>query len=68
MNEILFLVEQAEDGGFIAKAIHESIYTQADDIDELHANIRDAVACHFDTAVKPKFIHLHFVRDEVIAA
>ncbi|CAG1021565.1 hypothetical protein DOJK_01081 [Patescibacteria group bacterium] len=47
MNEILFLVEQAEEGGFIAKALHESIYVQADNEEELHANIRDAIACHF---------------------
>ncbi len=30
--------------------------------------VRDAVACHFDTQDKPKLIRLHFVRDEVLAA
>jgi len=34
----------------------------------LHANVREAISCHFDPAEKPEIIRLHFVRDEVIAA
>jgi hypothetical protein len=68
MNEIIFLVEEAAEGGFIARSLGYSIYTDADTITELHANIRDAVACHFEAAEKPGVIRLHFVRDEVIAA
>lgn len=68
MNEIIFLVEPAIEGGYTAKALGESIYTEGDDLDELRANIRDAVDCHFDTASKPKLIRLHFVSEEVFAA
>jgi predicted RNase H-like HicB family nuclease len=68
MNEILFLVEEALEGGFIASSPSYSIYTEADTLNELHANVRDAVACHFDAAEKPSIIRLHFVHEEVIAA
>ena len=68
MNEIIFLVEDSPEGGFITRALDHSIYTDADTITELHANVRDALACHFDPAEKPAIIRLHFVRDEVIAA
>ena len=68
MNEIIFLVEDALEGGFTAKALGYSIYTDADTIAELHANVRDAVACHFEIGEKPNIIRLHFVHDEVIAA
>ena len=44
------------------------IVTQADSIEELHAQVRDAVACHFEVADKPKLIRLHFVRDKALAA
>jgi hypothetical protein len=68
MSEIIFVVEHAPEGGFAARALGESIHTQAETIDELHARVRDAVHCHFDTGHVPKMIRLHFVRDEVIAA
>lgn len=48
MNEILFLVEDAPEGGYTARALGESIFTEADDLDELHRQVRDAVHCHFD--------------------
>ena len=66
MSEIIFLIEEA-DGGFIAKALGSPIFTEADSIDELHANVRDAVQCHFEKDEVPKVIRLYFVRDEVIA-
>lgn len=68
MSEIIFVVEQAPEGGFSARALGQSIFTQAETVDELHAQVRDAVRCHFDAADAPKLIRLHFVRDEVIAA
>ncbi|HYJ91949.1 MAG TPA: hypothetical protein VEV84_11615 [Pyrinomonadaceae bacterium] len=68
MNEIIFLVEEATEGGYIARALGESIFTEGDDVDELRASIREAVDCHFDTENKPKIIRLHFVSEEVIAA
>ena len=67
-TEILFNVEEADDGGYVATAPSHGIVTQADSIDELHAQVRDAVACHFDVQDKPKLIRFHFVRDEALAA
>jgi hypothetical protein len=68
MSEIIFVVEEAPDGGFIARASVESIFTEADSLQELHDAIRDAVHCHFDEGKCPSIIRLHFVREEVIAA
>ena len=68
MNEIIFLVEDADEGGFTARALGESIFTDGNDLDDLRKNIRDAVSCHFDPETKPKVIRLHFVSEEVIAA
>lgn len=67
MNEIFFLVEDAPEGGYMAKGLGESIFTEADSIEELHANVRDAVRCHFDEGKAPKMIRLHFVHEEVFA-
>lgn len=68
MNEILFLIEDAIEGGYTARALGESIFIEGDDIDSLRSNIREAVDCHFDAGDKPKIIRLHFVSEEVIAA
>jgi hypothetical protein len=67
MNEIFFLVEEASEGGYAARALGESIFTEADSLEELHANLRDAVRCHFDEGKAPKMIRLHFVHEEVLA-
>jgi hypothetical protein len=67
MNEILFLVEQAPEGGYTARALGESIFTEADDIDSLHSQVRDAVRCHFEEGNTPRLIRLHFTHEEVIA-
>ena len=67
MNELIFLVEEAPEGGFTARALGTSIFTEAEDLEGLHANVRDAVSCHFDEAMRPKMIRLHFVREEIIS-
>lgn len=67
-TELLFTVEEADEGGYIATAVSEAIVTEADDIEQLKAAVRDAVVCHFDEGERPRSIRLHFVRDEVIAA
>lgn len=67
MNEIIFMVEDAPEGGYVARALGQSIVTEADSLAELHANVRDAVHCHFDDGQAPKIIRLRFVREEVIA-
>lgn len=66
MSEIIFLIEEAPEGGFTARALGASIFTEADSMDELRTAIRDAVQCHFDSADAPTIIRLHFVRDEVM--
>ena len=69
MTEIVFLVEDDLDGGYTAKALGESVFTQADDLKTLRQMVRDAVHCHFpDEQSRPKIIRLHIVRDEVIAS
>jgi len=67
MTEVVFLVEEAPEGGFTAQAVGESIFTEADSLDELRANVRSAVECHFDEGQVPKMIRLHIVRDEILA-
>lgn len=69
MTEIVFVVEEDPDGGYTARAIGESIFTEADKFNTLKEMVRDAVRCHFlDENTRPKTIRLHFVRDEVIAS
>lgn len=67
MNEIIFLVEEAPEGGYTARALGESIFTEAETFDELRTNVADAVRCHFEEAVMPKVVRLHYVREEVFA-
>ena len=68
MAEIVFLVEDDPEGGYTARAVGASIFTEADDVDQLREMIRDAVRCHFpDEAERPRVIRLHWVRDEVMA-
>ena len=67
-SEIIFSVQESPEGGYEARALDFSIFTEADSLDELKAMIRDAVSCHFDPADKPTVIRLHMVKDEVISA
>ncbi|MCF8232603.1 MAG: hypothetical protein K9J27_10480 [Bacteroidales bacterium] len=68
MNEIIFLVEEAAEGGYTAKALDEGIFTEAESMDELKANIREAVLCHFeDETTRPKMARIHFVKEETIS-
>ena len=66
MNEIFFLVEEALEGGYTARAIGESIFTEAESLEELKSNIREAVQCHFEESTIPKIIRLHLVKEEII--
>ena len=66
-SEIIFLVEEDSVSGFIARALGQSIVTEADTLEELRDNIRDAIRCHFDENDLPRIIRLHFVKEEVIA-
>ena len=68
MSEIHFIVEDAPEGGFIARAVGTDIFTEADDLPALHVLVRDAVHCHFENARCPSFIRLHITREEVLVA
>lgn len=68
MSEIIFHVEEAPEGGFTARALGHSVFTEADNLEELRAAVLDAVRCHFDPGTCPSIIRLHIVRDEILAA
>jgi hypothetical protein len=67
MSELIFLVEEAPDGGFIARALGASIFAEADTWTELQTQVRDAVLCHFEDDQRPKVVRLHYVREEVFS-
>ena len=67
MHEIIFIVEESEEGGFTAKALGVSIYTEVEHLEDLKAAVTDAVKCHFDDA-QQRIIRLHIVKEEVFAA
>jgi hypothetical protein len=66
MNEILFVVDEADDGSFRASAVGAAIHTEANNLEELHREIRDAVHCHFEEGDAPPLIRLHHVRQELL--
>ena len=66
MTELLFLVEEAPEGGYTARGVGAAIFTEADTLDALRQAVRDAVRCHFEPGAEPKVIRLHVVRDEVL--
>ncbi|HEV7682973.1 MAG TPA: hypothetical protein VGO68_12665 [Pyrinomonadaceae bacterium] len=68
MEELIFVVENAPEGGYTARALGESIFTEADDLPALREQVKDAVRCHFDDGKGPRVIRLHYVREEVFAA
>ena len=68
-QSITFVVREEPDGGYSAAAVGEGIFTQGDDYDHLVEMVREALRCHFEPERPvPELVHLHFVRDEVIAA
>ena len=66
MNELVFIVTQEADGGFVAEALGESIITQSDTWEELRANVREAVTAFYFDQPAPTSLRLHLVRDEVL--
>jgi len=67
MTEILFLVEEALEGGYNARAVDAAIFTEAETFEELREMVKEAVICHFEDDNTPKIIRLHFVKEEVIS-
>ena len=66
-TEIIFEATEAVEGGYDARALGHSIFTQGEDWDDLKAMVRDAVLCHFDGEDMPRVIRLHLIREEAIA-
>jgi hypothetical protein len=58
MSELIFLVEEAPEGGFTTRALGVPIFTEADSLPELHERIRDAIRCHFDEGTAPKVVRV----------
>lgn len=52
-SEIIFSVQESPEGGYEARALGHSIFSQADSLDELKSMLCDAVACHLAELEKP---------------
>ena len=65
MSEVIFMVKEADEGGYTASALGYSIFTEAQSWDELRDQVKEAVLCHFDDDVS-RIVRLHFVKDEVV--
>ena len=59
--EIIFEVTEAVEGGFDARALGYSIFTQGEDWADLKAMVKDAVICHFGDEGELKVVRLHCV-------
>lgn len=66
-TEIIFMVREDEiDGGYNAAAVGFDIFTQGDSLDEIRANVCEAVEVFFDDG-GPKTIRLQLVKEEILA-
>lgn len=66
--ELIFEVREAEEGGYTARALGHSIFTEAETWEELRNNVIEVTSLHFEEAdAHPKLIQLHYVKDEFIA-
>jgi hypothetical protein len=65
-KESIFLVEEAPEGGYTARALGHNIFTEADSFAALKKTVQDAIQCHFEAKEMPRLIRLHMVKDEVI--
>jgi hypothetical protein len=66
-TEIIFIVEESPEGGYEARSLQHSIFTEADTFEELKEMVHDAVSCHFKTGDRPSLIRLHQVKEELMA-
>jgi hypothetical protein len=65
--ELIFEVRDAEEGGYFARALGYSIFTEADTWEDLRTNVLEATSLHFeDGPVHPRLVQLHYVKDELI--
>ncbi len=66
MDELIFIVNEAPEGGYTARALGKSIFAEADSLEDLREEIREAVKCHFEDDSSPKVVRIHFVREEIL--
>lgn len=66
-REVLFVVEQIQNGGYIASAVDVDIFTEADDLPSLRVQMRDAVRCHFVEEELPDRMRLFLMQEEVLS-
>ena len=52
-SEIVFEIIEAVEGGYDARAVGHSIFTQCSDWADLKEMVKDAVLCHFDDGDSP---------------
>lgn len=57
-------MEEAPEGGYTARALGHSIFTEGESVDAVRVAVRDAVHCHFEDRDMPRMIRLHFVKEE----
>jgi hypothetical protein len=67
-KEIIFLVEESPEGGYEARALGHSIFTEADTYEDLKHMVQDAVSCHFEPELRPRLVRLFLVKEDILAA
>jgi hypothetical protein len=68
MKELIFLVHEAEEGGYYAEAVGVGIFAEGDSMDDLRKSVKSGTGCYYEnTKDAPSFSHLHFVKDEIMA-
>lgn len=65
-SEIIFVIEEAIEGGYTAHALGASIFTEGETLAEVKTNIKEAISCHFEEDEMPKIIRLHIVKSELL--
>ncbi len=66
-KEIIFVVDEAPEGGYQARALGHLIFTEADSFEELKKMVQEAVVCHFEENERPRVVRLHIVKEELLA-
>ena len=66
VGEVIFVVESCPEGGFTARGLGQSVFAQAETLDLLQADIRSAVACHFDQEAVPGLIRMQIGTEQVV--
>jgi hypothetical protein len=65
-SEITFVVVESAEGCYEARALGYSIFTEADNYDDLERMVQDAVTCHFEPGLRPRLVRLFFVKGETL--